>query len=338
MKYIKNILLSFTVVAFTSCVNDDVNYTTSVKPIVSKTGQSATSVMEGETITVSLETNMTYKERMDFKLELVSGGSNSDYFVSDADGLPVGATSVDDGFGAFGYKVSFPAYAETHTFNVTATKDVLNEPTETLKFKLTSADNKNGLAAGGAIYFDLEVTNFVDDRLSVVVDWDNVVTYSTLKRNILETDLDDEEISHTESLCGIVDYDFFLNTFDAYAFTGDCPENVNHNTVNSGSVGTSVLADGTYDVVIDLWDYDFGLDADDNEELSADIAFPFSVQISHIGTFNATLDFPDLYFSSNTTSANGANGDEGSVVVATIEVVGGKYKVYDRFGDLVAAE
>lgn len=336
MKYIKNILLSCTVVALTSCVNDDVNYTTTDKPTVSMTGQSATSIMEGETITVSLTTDATYKEEMDFKLELVSGGSNSDYIVSDADGLPVGATSVDDGFGAFGYKVEFPAYAENHTFNITAVQDVLKEGTENLRFKLTSADNKNGLAAGGAIFIDLEVTNFVSDLPSIVVDWDIPVTYVTLEQNILETTLDDVEVSHTESLCGIADFDFFLSTGDAYAYTGDCPEVVDQNTVNSGSIGNGVLADGTYDLIVDLWDYDLGLDADVNEILTGDFAFPLNVEISHIGTFNSgVISIPALYFS-NTGTSNG--GSDGTRVVATIEVVGGKYKVYDMLGELVAAE
>ncbi|MEQ3666109.1 MULTISPECIES: hypothetical protein [unclassified Olleya] len=337
MKYIKNILLSCTVVALTSCVNDDVNYTTTDKPTVSMTGQSATSIMEGETITVSLTTDATYKEEMDFKLELVSGGSNSDYIVSDADGLATGATSVDDGFGAFGYKIEFPAYAENHTFNITAVQDVLKEGTENLRFKLTSADNKNGLAAGGAIFIDLEVTNFVSDLPSIVVDWDIPVTYVTLEQNILETTLDDVEVSHTESLCGIADFDFYLNSFDAYAFTGDCPEVVDQNTVNSGSIGNGVLADGTYDLVVDLWDFDLGLDADVNEVLTGDFAFPFNVEISHIGTFNSgVINIPALYFSNSSTSA--AAGGSGETVVATIEVVGGKYKVYDMLGELVAAE
>ncbi|WP_028283862.1 hypothetical protein [Olleya marilimosa] len=336
MKYIKNILLSCTVVALTSCVNDDVNYTVTDKPVVSMTGQTANSVMEGETITVSLATNKAYKEEMDFKLELVSGGSNSDYFVSDADGLPVGATTVDDGFGDFGYKVEFPAYAETHTFNITAVQDVLKEGTENLRFKLTSADNKNGLAAGGAIYIDLEVTNFVSDFPSIVVDWDIPVTYTTIERNIIETVLDDEEVVHTESLCGLVDFDFYLSSYDAYAFTGDCPEVVDQNTVNSGTIGNGILADGTYDLIVDLWDYDLALSASVNEILAADFAFPFNVEISHIGTFNTSISFPALYLSSSSTSASA--GGSGERLVATIEVVGGKYKVYDSLGELVAAE
>lgn len=336
MKYIKNILLSCTVVALTSCVNDDVNYTVTDKPTVSLSGQSESSVMEGETITVTLQSDATYKEEMDFKLELVSGGSNADYFVSDADGLPFGATSVDDGFGAFGYKIEFPAYADTHTFNITAVQDVLKEGTENLRFKLTSADNKNGLAAGGAIYIDLAVENFVSDLPSIVIDWDIPVNYNTIELNILETDLDDVVVNHNESLCGIVDYDFYLDSFDAYAFTGACPEVVDQNTVNSGSIGNGVLADGSYDLIVDLWDFDLGLDTDLNEILAADFAFPFNVEISHIGTFNTSLSLPALYLSSSEVSAN--VGGAGEMLVATIEVVGGKYTVYDRFGDLVAAE
>ena len=357
MKYFKNIFIaSALVLAATSCVNDDVNYTESVKPIVSITGQSETSVMEGEKITISLTTNTTFKEEMDFKLELVSGGQNADYIVSDSDGVATGATSVDDGFGAFGYKIQIPAYATTISFDITFVEDVLAEGTENLRFKLTSTDNGNGRILNDVQYINVQVSNYVNDKLGLEVNWNNNVQYKTVERNLLATELDDARIDHDEDLCGIVDFDFFLNTFDGYAFTGDCPENIDQNTVNSGTLGNGVLADGTYDVFVDMWDYDLGLDNDDNgtpadpdddtnEVLDGDFAFPLNVTISHIGTFNTTLDIPDLYFSSNTvsntnrTTANsGGVAGSGEKLVASIVVLGGKYKVYDRFGDLVAAE
>jgi hypothetical protein len=355
--YIKSTLLALALVFMSSCVNDDVNFSTSIKPIVSKTNQSSNSVMEGETITVSLATNKTYKEEMDFKLELISGGQNTDYFVSDAEGAPIGATSVGDGFGSFGYKIEFPAYAETHSFNITAVKDALKESTENLVFQLVSTDNGNGLPENGAIIIELAVENFVSPELSLVLDWDKTANYKTVKRNLLATELDDETVDHSESICGIVDFDIFLNTFSAFAFTGNCPEIADPDTApTSNSINTSELADGTYNVMVDMWDYNFNLDDgnngtptnpddDVNEVLQGDVPFPFTLTISHIGTFNVSLDVPSLYFSSNTvsnttnTTANsGGVAGSGEKLVATIEVIGGKYKVYDRLGNLIASE
>ena len=336
MKYIKNILLSCTVVALTSCVNDDVNYTTTDKPTVSMTGQSATSVMEGETITVSLTTDATYKEEMDFKLELVSGGSNSDYIVSDADGEAVGATTVDNGFGAFGYKIEFPAYAENHTFNITAVQDVLKEGTENLRFKLTSADNKNGLAAGGAIFIDLEVTNYVSDELVAVMDFDKTVSYVTIEQKILETDLDDETVDHTDSLCNLIDYDFYLGSWFSWA---SCPEEISAANAAANPGNTTApggpLADGDYVIVADLYEVDLGLDADENEILDGDFALPFTLTINHVGTFNASIDFPATYFSNSPQSAAGGNGQ---VLLGTLSVVGGKYILKNADDEVVAAE
>ena len=334
--YIKSILLSFSLVALSSCVDDDANYTTSVKPVVSKTSQSATSVMEGETITVSLETNMTYKERMDFKLELVSGGQNADYFVSDADGAEVGATSVDDGFGAFGYKIEFPAYATTHSFNITATRDVLAEETENLVFKLTSTDNGNGLPANGAIMINLEVTNLVSDEVVVVLDFDKTVTYNTIERNIIGTDLDDETVGHTTSLCDLADFDLYVGSFYSWA---SCPEEVSAENAAANPGNTTApsgpLADGDYPIVADLWGFDLDLDADTNEVLDGDFALPFTLYVNHFGTFNASLDFPSTYFSNNTPSDSGGNGE---TLLGFLRVVGGDYSLLNANGEVVAAE
>ena len=335
-------LTSLAVLALSSCNNDDTrntNYTKTVKPIVSVTAQSATSIVEGDRILVTLETNTTYKEDMDFKLELDSGtGTNADYFMGDVDGAEVGATSVDDGFGLPGYKISFPAYATTHSFYIYAATDIFKEDTENLRFILSSTDNMNGLTANGDHeYIDLEITNFASDELGIIVEWSNTVNYKSLKQKIIETDTDDEIVEHSDDICDIFDIDFYVDDFSNYAFTGACPEISSYYSNDGGTtVANSALADGTYNVVVDLWDLDFGFSATDNEVLIGGFSFPVTVTIARTGNFNTTFTIPNIY-ASNTLVSNG-NGGAAETVVATIIVAGGKYTVNDANGNLIAAE
>ena len=342
MKYLNKIMLtSLAVLALSSCNNDDTrntNYTSSVKPIVSIIGQSAATVTEGEFVTITLESNTSYKEEMDFKLELVSGGQNADYFAGDLDGNEVGTTTLDSGFGSFGYKVEMPAYATTTTFIIYIQKDVLMEGTENLRFRLSSTDNKNGLLANGDEEFiDISVTDYSSENLALIANWETDVTYKTLSRFVLGTDADDVETSHTESLCDLGDIDIFLNTYDAFAFTGACPEEASEHTSDGGvNVGTSVLADGTYDIITDMWVFDLGLEADDNEELVGAFNIPMTIQVGKTGGFMTSFTVPAAY--DTTLTDSDTSGGAGERTVGQIVVAGGKYTVYDHNGDLVAAE
>ena len=336
MKYFKNIFIaSALVIAATSCVNDDVNFTTTDKPVVSITGQTASSVAEGQTITVTLTSNKPYKERLDFKVDLVSGGQNADYMVGDGSS----ATSVDDGFGAFGYKVSIPANETTTSFDITAVRDVLKEGTENLRLQVRSTNNINALVQNHVQYIDLEVTNYVEDKVALEVDFTEEVSYRSIEQKLLTTPLDDEAKLNVHTICDMADFDIFLGGFQAYGFTGNCPETVSPNTDDGGaSVLSSTLADGSYPVIVDLWTLDLLLSEGDpdNEILDGDIPLPISVTISHVGSFNTTIELPSTYFTFSDFSDN--VGGAGERQVATIEVVGGKYKVWDMNGELVAAE
>ncbi|NQY28744.1 MAG: hypothetical protein HRT69_04650 [Flavobacteriaceae bacterium] len=344
MKYLNKIMLtSLAVLALSSC-NDDENanttYTTSVKPVVSVTAQSATSIIEGDRILVTLETNTTYKEDMHFKLELDSGtGTNGDYFVGDADGAEFGATSLDDGFGASGYKITFPAYAESHSFYINATKDLLAEGSENIRFRLSSTDNGNGLLANGDNeYIDLEIENYSSDYLGIIVDWSSIVSFKTLNQYDVDpvtfediTDADNVVVEHNdEDVCGLADIDFWLAGANAQRWTGDCPEEW---TEHNGNL--EVLADGTYELWSDLWAFDLPLTADDNEIMIGGFSFPVHVTIAKTGTFDTTFTIPSVY---STLDIASADGGDGSRMLATIEVAGGNYTVYDANGELVAAE
>jgi hypothetical protein len=341
MKYLNKIMLtSLAVIALSSCNDDEnanTNYTSTVKPIVSVIDQSATTVTEGEYVTITLESNTSYKEAMDFKLELVSGGEDADYFAGDLDGNEVGVTTLDSGFGSFGYKIEMPAYATTTTFIIYIQKDVLMEGTNELRFRLSSADNKNGMLANGdKEYIDISVTDYSSESLALIANWETDVTYKTLSRFVLGTDADDVESSHTESLCDLGDVDIFLNTYDAFAFTGACPEEASEHTADGANVDTSVLADGSYDIITDMWVFDLGLEVDDNEELVGAFNIPMTIQVGKTGGFMTSFTVPAAY--DTTLTDSDTTGGAGERTVGQIVVLGGKYTVYDHNGDLVAAE
>ncbi len=315
----------------TSCIEDDQNNNFADKPEMTVAGLTNLSIAEGETTTVTLNLEYPYKETVDFKLELTSGGSNDDYFVSDVDGNDVGATTAEDGYGAKGYKITFPVNSTTVSFDITATKDMLAEDTETLGFTLRSTGSGLG---SGVRNFNLDVTNYATDNFGMILDWSGAVSYKVLDSNVAGTDADDEEIVEDHDGCDMADFDAYLTSFDAYAFTGNCPEFLIE-TVDPNTLATSALADGTYTIEIDYWDWSpLGFEEAD-EELISDFSFPMELTISKVGKFNATLDLSSLYFFTDDKSNISGSGVK---VAATIDVVGGKYTVYDANGDLVAAE
>lgn len=325
----KFLIASFAIGMITSCVNDDTVFTQSNKSAVTIEGQSARTVLEGETITVDLAVANPYKEPIDLKLQLISGGQDADYAVVDSEGEVVGATSVEDGLGDFGYEIQIPAYATSHSFTIRATRDVLAESTENLVFQLRNSRNGNGLVTGDN-KINLEVENFVSDELGLILDWDTDVFYRVLRRKVLETDADDEVLEKEDHLCDLVDLDVFVSGGAASAFTGACPEVVD--TLNNT---TSVLADGAYGVFVDAWTITPDLDADENDVLASSFTIPFTLTISHIGTFNTTLTIPDFYNSGSEVSDGGGNGTK---LAAIIRVNNGKYSVYNALDELVAQE
>jgi hypothetical protein len=333
MKYIKNIVLSSLIIlGVSSCNDDDTEYTFSTKSRVTIDNVSASSITEGESVTVTLTVDTPYKETLDFKLEMISGGDNADYNVGDPTD-PDAATTPDDGFGNQGYLIQIPAYASSYEFTINSVLDLDVEGTENYQFRLTNTRNGLGLISGSNL-ISFSAANYEDNNVGMILSWSKDQTYQYLKLNHEDDDAaypdDDEELSDHADLCGVVDYDVFLDSFDAYAFTGDCPEYV----ITGGSNPTAELADGTYAVVVDLWDFDLGFASD--ESLIGSFALPFEIVIAKTGLFRTSITYPDLYYSYSPVSA--ASGGSGEKLVATIEVVGGLYTVYDREGGLVAQE
>lgn len=152
MKYIKYLMLSALVLtSFTSCDDDDTEYSFRQKSQVTIDNVSESAIMEGESVTVTLTVDTAYKETLDFKLEMISGGDNDDYNVGNDPADPNSPTTPDDGFGSVGYLVQIPAYASSYTFQINSVSDSDVEGTEKYTFKLVNTRNSNGLINGDDI-------------------------------------------------------------------------------------------------------------------------------------------------------------------------------------------
>lgn len=223
----------------TSCSEDD-NATTGArveKPIVSADATNFT-VTEGETVTVNLTTNTPYFRPMAFKLELVGGtGAFRDFECSGTE------TVLDDGWGVIGHKLSFPAFAEEASFDITPVLDFLPEGTETLVFRLYPMGNSNGLVDEASETITVTVNNGTSDDVVTVVDWSEN-SYNAHGNLVEGTYVDADGDEH--AFC---DYDFDLEIYDAafdYHATSysSCPE-------QASVLGTD--ADGLYYIVPSFW-------------------------------------------------------------------------------------
>jgi hypothetical protein len=335
-------LTTLAVVGFTSCNNDETantNFSSTIKPIIVIEGQSTSSVVEGETIEVVLKADSPNKDRMDLKLELISGGQYEDYTLVDIDGEALEGTSVDDGFGAEGYKVSIPQYEDNLTIRILIQNDNLQEGVENLRFRLSSTDNKIGVVgANDEAFVDITVNDLSSESFYAIIDWDTEVTYETTYQYVLETDADDEIISHTDSMCDFADIDLYIgsttpSTELPISATGGCPEVTNEYNDGGAAYGprTAVLADGDYPILLDLYDFDLGLDSGDpeNEIFTGVFNIPVNITVGKNGGFSTSYSIPAAWNSSTTS---------GFITAGRIVVSGGKYTVYDQNDELVAAE
>jgi hypothetical protein len=335
MKYINKIILTtLAVVGFTSCNNDETantNYSSTVKPIITLEEQSTNSVVEGDIVEIVLRADSSNKDRMDVKLELVSGGEYEDYTLVDIDGEVLEGTSADDGFGAPGYKISIPKYEDNLTVRILLKNDVLQEGTENLRFRLSSTDNRIGVVGeNDEAFFDVTVNDLSSENFFAEIDWSSVVVYETVETNVAGTDADDEVVNHRDSLCDLLDVDFILGdgtNINAIAATSDCPEVASE--FNS-EASTSVLVDGTYTIFLEAYEFDLDLDEDVNEVFNDTFDIPVTVTVGKTGGFSTSFTIPNAWTSDVAPST--------IIEAGTIEVSGGKYTVYDLNGELVAAE
>ena len=200
--------------------------------------------------------------------------------------------------------ITIPPFQTSATATMTIVRDNTVEGTELAVINI--GDSRTTAAEFTPFKMEIKINNFATDETRMLLEWD-------------DDSLDDH-------LCDM-DFDVYLDTFDAYAFTSDCPEDL-FEPVNPSNLWTSVLADGSYEIFVDLWD-------SNGFNPSPAIAVPLRLAVGKRGKFEAYLDLGNLY----TSESNDSNNDgDGVMSVGSIEVVNGLFNVYDRSGNLVAAE
>lgn len=280
----------------TSCQTDiDQDYAPANKPVATLASDNSASIAEGESKMFTVTISKPLSVQSDFKIDLLSG--SMDDFATSADHLD------EYEIGPEGWQVTVPATETSVTFSIDALIDLYPEPQETLRFRLTKGQFGNSVVSGGAIDFSVTIDNTESDLAGLELAWDGPAS---------------------DEFCDM-DFDVYLDTFGAYAFTGDCPEYLTE-CVNPNALCNSVLADGTHYIVVDLWD---------NHGITPGLAVPLRLTIGKIGVIMAELDLGDLYMSDSEDSANGSGGE---MLAGWIEVTNGLYSIYNADGELVAQE
>jgi hypothetical protein len=238
--------------ALSSCNDDDVTYSSTEKVKVS-VGQTAYSVGEGDTFTVNLALDKAIKSEVALKIDIASGtGSFRDIF-SDTDDDPETdeETTVDDGWGIIGYKVIVPAYATTFSFDIDAVKDMLPEGTETIRLRLSSAGNSNGLVEADSQYIDVTIADYVSNDVALELVWDK--HYTNAHGNIVQPSyatVDANGFPDSETYASI-DFDFWVE--DAGGTVVDGYSGATGNTPEVSEI-LETQPDGDYYVYVDLYD------------------------------------------------------------------------------------
>ncbi|MBQ0769830.1 MAG: hypothetical protein KBT58_11090 [Bizionia sp.] len=314
---LKSSLLALTLVCFFSCMDDDLDGM-DVQPKTSATTTvSELTLAEGESGVIPFTMEKAINQASQFKIEVVSGtATESVDFTAGTSG-----TDADTGLPGRGFEITVPAFATSFDIPVNAMMDIYAEPTETVVLKISAAGVRTVLADATVT---LTITNVATENLGVLLDWDTDVTYEYLKEET-EEDGDDTDINTleiTEHLCDIADFDVLQGLSTYIVGTGDCPEI---------EYAYGVLADGTYDIYVDLYE------VTTEEDPIAPFAIPFKLTLGKTGTFTATVEYDDVFASDSPTSAPGG-ATVGMAVAAQIVVSGGLYTIYDKDGNLVAAE
>lgn len=325
MKNINKFLFAFLGLALLSSCSEDEDATDQriVKSVVT-VDQTTFSITEGETATVTMTTNTPLNVRSDFKLELVGGtGSFIDYTVEgDNNADTDDETSIDDGYGIIGHKVTLPAYATTSTFDITPFLDFFPEGTETLIFRLYPMGNSTTLVDAASETITVTVANGTSNDVVTVVDW------SQNYRDSFGTLTSPTYLASNESSYEYCDYDFDLEIYDgafnyfdtSYDF---CPETLTILSTDpddtyyiAPSFWTNVVATGHYPV--------------------EEIAFKVKVTIAKPGVWVYETNYNDQW---NSTDGGSAQGNpDGFVVTAALIKTGSTYVLEDfNTGDVLAS-
>lgn len=298
-----NLLGAFAlIVGFSSCEEDDTSYAAVDKPIVTTSATTFT-VDEGTDLVIDLTSTKTYKSSMDFKLEVLGTSSAMDH-----DDFAVNLTPTEfesDGWGPEGYKIKFPANSLTHTFSLSAILDDVNEGTETIYLKLTTAGNHNGVISSTSEMLTVNIQNKPQTFLKLTFDWNQNFDLGGTMTSLCDYEYDNDFYVFNDAFSSIV----------AQAATADCPEVL--------EVDLGDFADGNYHIFQNVWD-DGGLSGEGLPTFNV----PVNVHYSRGGTTFAGTYVQD--------AANAVNSDFGSdptganlMYVVSVTVSGDTFTLFD---------
>ncbi|ESU29291.1 hypothetical protein FLJC2902T_06870 [Flavobacterium limnosediminis JC2902] len=302
--------------------DDDTTLERGTKPVVTA-AETNFSVEEGQVVNLVLNTETPINKRMDFKLELVGGtASFRDYIVEgDGNNTTDEETNIDDGWGLIGHKVYFPAYASTHTVDITPIFDLLPEGTEEIKLKLTSMGNANGSVAAASEMITITVTNKTSNDFVAIADWSQTVTDS--HGTLVEGDYVDNSGGDHHALCA---FDFDLELYDSnFAVVeqdyDNCPAEITL---------AETAPNGAYFIVPSFWSRARPTTAIPAE----DIKFKMKVTMAKPGVWHHVVNIDDVW----KYSLGGANeGFADAYQVAGILIkTGTTYELQDVDGNVLA--
>jgi hypothetical protein len=252
-------------------------------------------VKEGESSLITITTSTPTTKPMQFKL-IQTGGTA----VEGVD-YEFAAYSAGD-YGPIGGEIVIVASESAGSLEIIGLTDY-EADNKTATFELQSMAAMIGVV-GASKEVTVTISNATDDQLTMKLEWDNGVA--------------------DDHLCD-ADFDAYLDTFEAYMFTGNCPEFVDH-FVDVDSLVSGVLTDGTHNIVVDYWD---------DNGVAAGIDFPMKLSVGKKGKFLAVIDLAGLYTTDSAISNGGAGGEK---EVGKIVVANGLYSIYNASNTLVYQE
>jgi hypothetical protein len=319
----KIISSSLAILALASCEkNDDYESVRGIKPIVS-IDKTNVSIVEGSNATFTLTVDTPYKSDMDFKIEVVDGGT-AKYNDIIADGVESIIQGTDGyGQGAIGYEFVFPANAKTFTFTIDAVKDLILDGNESLTLKLISS--KNGLLAiaPASTFVNVNISDYVNpNEIGFRCNWSHATDFYGSFQS--EKYIGADDLKHGWDGYDIDFYVYDSANTDALGFaaaTGAAPE-----------VGTfdalAPTADETYILSAEV----FGLPP---AALRPKFVTnrPIKLEVCRYGSWSASISVPFV-----AGPAGPGVTTAGSVItLGTLEKTGSTYTVKNSAGVIIAS-
>ena len=230
-----------------SCTDDDQSYPDPNKPIATVDTNSIT-INEGESATVTLTLDKVIGDEIDYKIEVVGGDATDgdDFQIVADDDYP------EFDLGPAGYRLTIPAGASSRTFQINGLNDIYVDGSESVRLKITSAGNGNGLLENGEEFITVNLNNQTSQDFYVGLAWSG--TY-------VDADGDEHDFCDFD-----LDLEIYTDVFGLVATSySSCPEEI--------TVPANALADGNYYLVPSFYDNDTGVAPATNVQIPATITF-----------------------------------------------------------------